>query len=277
MSIKRIITMTAPLGLLLLAAAVQAAGPPFELAVKQHRLFRDRSGTLVFAEGAVYYRPARTDESEERGWSYLDLRQVRVVSTEIVLATYEDRGRLALGADRTHEFELTEGAVGADLVEFLLARIDRPVVTAVLPHLPAEPRFRLPVKYERFGRGSDGALLLYDQGLAYVTEREREARYWRFRDLYSVLPLDRYRLEIRAYEGDGGETRPFTFQLKTELPAAMYDALWRAVNPARLTASDRESDLVAQTAGETFRSKPQESPLTPSSLVLARSAGRVRR
>jgi hypothetical protein len=233
MSNTQIVTITTAL-LLGAAWSVQAAGPPFELAVKQDELFGGRRGTLVFTNEAIEYRTGDTDEG--RQWSYVDLKQVRVVSpTDIALATYQDQGLLRLGADRTYHFDVIEGAIGSDLVEFLLTRVDRPIVTAVLPPLPVEPRFRLPVKYQRFGKGSEGALLLYDQGLAYVTERERDARYWRLRDLYAVLSLDRYRLEIRAYEGGGGETRPFTFQLKTELPAEMHEALWQAANPASLT------------------------------------------
>jgi hypothetical protein len=246
---KQIVIITTAL-LLGAAWSVHAAGPPFELAVKQDEPFGGSKGTLVFAEHTVEYRTA--DQDEVRQWSYLDLKQVRVVSpTDIELATYADQGRLKLGADRTYHFDVTQAAIGSDLVEFLLARVDRPLVTAVLPALPLQPRFRVPVKYQRFGKGSEGALLLYDQGLAYVTERERDARYWRFRDLFSILSLDRYRLELRAYEGDGGETRPFTFQLKTELPADMYEALWRATNlpsptrpslkPALAAASDASS------------------------------------
>ncbi len=207
-----------------------AAGPPYEVAVKRARLFGGSRGRLVFSEQTIEYRTA--DQDEVRQWSYLDLKQVRVVSpTHIALATYEDQDFLKLGADRTYHFDVTEGAIGSDLVELLLARVDRPIVTAVLPALPAAPRFRVPVKYQRFGKGSEGTLLLYDGGLAYVTERERDARYWRFRDLYAVLPLDRYRLEIRTYEGDrGGETRPFTFELKGDLSAQAYDAFWQAIN-----------------------------------------------
>lgn len=257
MSIKHILMLTAPL-LLAGAWTVHAAGPPFELAVKQDRVFGSKHGTLVFTDEAVEYRTP--DEDEARQWSYLDLKQVRVLSpADIALATYEDRGRLKLGADRTYQFEVTEGAIGSDLVEFLLARIDRPVVTAVLPPLPAQPRFRLPVKHQRFGTGSEGNLLLYDQGLAYATEREHDARYWRLRDLYAVLALDRYRLEIRAYEGDAGETRPFTFQLKTELPADMYEALWQAVNRPAL-AGPRDVSL-APTAGLVERPRARPRPL----------------
>ena len=51
--------------------------------------------------------------------------------------------------------------------------------------------------------------------------------------------------------GDSGGTRPFTFMLKTELPAEMYEALWRATNPASLAGpDDRPAPSLANDAFE---------------------------
>jgi hypothetical protein len=214
------------------AAAPQ--GPPrFELTVRQDRAFGSTPGTLLIDENGVEFRS--TAGKASRRWDYLALKQVRILSpTRITLGTYEDQGRIRLGADRSYSFEVT-GAIPADLVGFLLARLERPFVTAVMPPLPPTTLFSVPVKHARTGRGSDGTLTLYDTGIAYVTEREGQARFWRFRDVYGVLALDRYRLQVLAYEGGSGETRPFTFELKTDLPPGMYDALWQRVNPPTST------------------------------------------
>ena len=218
-----------------------AAGPPFELAVKQDRLLGSTRGTLVFTENEVQFRAP--DPKEGRRWSYLALKQVRVLGpTRIAIDTYEDRGRLRLGADRSYEFEVVDGAVREDLIGFLLARLERPVVTAVMPPLEGQPLFRVPVKHQRQGHGSDGTLLLYPDGLAYLTERETEARYWRLRDVFAVLQLDRYRLQVVTYEGGSGATRPYTFELKTDLPATMYDALWQRVNAPALAGGSPRVD-----------------------------------
>ena len=72
---------------------------------------------------------------------------------------------------------------------------------------------------------------MYDDALVYMTERDTEARYWRFKDLFAVLPIDRHRFQVLAYEGGGGDLRPFTFQLKSELPDTFARALWARVNP----------------------------------------------
>jgi hypothetical protein len=72
-------------------------------------------------------------------------------------------------------------------VAFTLSHADRSIMTAVLPPLPNAPLFRVPVKHERHGRGSEGALLMYDDALVYQTKGDAEARYWRFKDLFAVL------------------------------------------------------------------------------------------
>ncbi len=235
--------MLATLVLAATASAALAAGPPFEFVVKKDQFFGARRGTLVFDEARVTYET--TDRKDARTWAYEQIKQVQVLSSRRVrVLTYEDQSWLKLGADRAFEFELTQGTIGSDFVAFLLERVDRPVVTAVMPPLPGDPLFRVPVKHLRGGQGSQGTLLLFPDALVYLTERETEARHWRLEDLFSVLMLDRERLEVRAYEGGGGETRPFTFELRAELPPGFYEALWQRVNrPAvadrKVSAGDR--------------------------------------
>jgi hypothetical protein len=230
---------------LVLTTATGLAAQPFELPVRHKRFLGGTPGTLVFAGDQVEFR-AR-DEARARRWIYEDLKQIRVLSpTRIALATYEDRGLLRLGADRTLTFDTTDGAVVTEaLVAFLLDRVARPLLTTVMPPLPASPLGRVPVKHQR-RRGTEGSLVLYEQGLAYLTEDEKTARFWRFQDLASVLALDPYRLQVTAYEGGSGETRPFVFELKTELAPGVYEQLWQHVNrPLPFRAADEPSRGVA--------------------------------
>lgn len=228
----------------------QAAGPPFELVVKKDRLFGSSTGALVFDAEGIEYRGG--DKDDARRWSYPDVKQVQILSpTRIAVLTYEDQGRVKLGADRTYRFEVKEGTVVPELVGYLLERIRQPVVTAVMPPLSTIPSlYRIPVKYARSGRGSHGTLVLHENSLAYLTDTEGHARYWRTTDLFSVLQLDRYRLEVLAYEGGGGQTRRFTFQIKTELPEGFYQTLWDRVNPPAL---DLETPSDARGGFETGR------------------------
>lgn len=210
-----------------------AAGPPFELSVKKDQFFGSSKGTLLFTQDGIEYRT--TDRDDARRWTYEDIKQLQILSpTRIAVLTYEDQGRLKLGADRTYRFEVTQDAVSPDLVTFLLEHVARPVVTAVVPRAGGEPLFRARVKHQRQGRGSEGSLLMYEDRLVYLTEREDDARFWRFGDIFSVQQLDRFRLQLMAYEGGSGKTRPFVFELKSDLPEGFYDALWARVNPPAL-------------------------------------------
>lgn len=222
--------MIAAIAIVLIPPAwAAAAGPPFELSVKKDHVWGASRGTLVVAQDGVEYRT--TDKDDARAWSYEDIKQLQILSpTRITVLTYEDQGKLRLGADRTFRFEVVGAAVSPDLVTFLLSRISRSVVTAVMPSIESEPLFRANVKHQRQGRGSEGSLVLYDTRVVYLTERVGDSRHWRFADLYSVLRLDRFRFEIRAYEGGSGDLRSFVFELKSELPDGFYDALWARVN-----------------------------------------------
>lgn len=209
------------------AAAVAAEGPPFALAVKRDKVFGASGGTLTFSADTVEFRTAKASES--RSWRYEDLQQIQVRSPRrIDILTFEDQGKLKFGTDRTYELTLSEGEVPHELVSFLLQRVDRPLVIAVIPPACCESSLKVDVKHERQGKGSEGELAIHHGALVYDTPREGEARFWRFADLDSVLPLDRYRLQVTAREGGG--LRPFVFQLKSEVPEGFYDALWAEVN-----------------------------------------------
>ncbi len=229
---NRRIVAVAVVSILALTASWSTAldGPPYALSVKRSHTIGSSSGTLrVTAEGIEYDTTAK---DEARRWAYAEIKQLQIQTpTRVVVLTYEDQGRLRFGADRTFDFEVRDGSVSPELVAFMLSRTDRPIVTAVLPPLPSGPLFEVPVKHERQGRGSSGTLLMYDDALVYRTEGKGEARYWRFKDLFAMLPLDRERLQMLAYEGGAGELRPFTFQLKAELPEPFVQALWDRVNP----------------------------------------------
>lgn len=226
-------TIAATLIILGYVSAAAAAGPPFALTVERDRLVGGSKGTLVFTVDAIEYQTPKKDDA--RRWAYDDIKQLQILSpTRIAVLTYEDRGVLKLGEDRTFDFKVVQAPVSSELVTFLLERIDRPIVTAVMPAYDGDPLFRIRVKHQRWGRGSEGTLVMYDTQLVYLTEQEENSRHWRFADIYSVLRLDRYRLQVTAYEGGSGSTRSFVFELKSDLAEEFYDALWARVNPPAL-------------------------------------------
>lgn len=223
----RFVTLV-PLFVIALTGVPRAFGPPFNLSVRYDRLVADIDGTLLFTDQGVEFRAAKANMS--RHWDFAAVKQFRIVPGAITVETYTDGEPIVLGRDRAWTFKVN-GEIPQELIAFLLARVDRPVATAVMPPLPDSPLGAAFVKSDRIPRGSDGTLALYDTGLAYVTTSEAQARFWRFRDIFAVLMLDRYRLQVLAYEGGSGTTRTFTFELKQPLPPGMYDALWQRVNP----------------------------------------------
>ncbi|MBI3047811.1 MAG: hypothetical protein HYY76_05825 [Acidobacteria bacterium] len=246
---RHVFTTAIAATLISVASVSAAAGPPFELSVERDRLFGGSAGTLAFTADGIEYRTS--DTGDARRWAYDEVKQVQILSpTRIAVLTYEDRGRWRFGADRTFEFTIVGEAVSAELVTFLLERIERPVVTAVMPQYSGEPLFRVRAKHQRQGRGSDGTLVLYDRQLLYVSEEEDASRYWRFADIFSVLKLDRYRLQVTVYEGGSGNTRAFVFELKSDLPEGFYDALWARVNPPALQQGRTVDTRLATTGRE---------------------------
>ena len=239
---RRVVMMTIALATALPVAPAFAQGP-YELPVKADHVIGASRGTLVIGEESVEYRT--TDRHDARKWRYDDIKQLQVLSPHHVqVLTFEDRGRLKLWKARTFDFEVVGGAVTPELVAFLLTRIDRSIVTAVMPpNGGGEPLARIPVKHER-RRGSEGILLVYADHLAYLSEGSEASRYWRYRDIASVVKLDPYRLVVSAYEGGAGETRPFVFDLKRELPDDVYAALWARVNPPVLPFSATDTRLI---------------------------------
>ena len=215
---------------LLLASivAAQAASPPqppgsLTLAVKG----AGSRGTLVFATDGIAFQAA--DAKRSRQWPYWELKQVRVVSPrEIALHTYEDGSRWRFGADRTVEFNVTEGAIDGRLIAYLLEHVQRPVASAVMPAGLKEPSVRVAAKHLRGTRGTQGTLVIYPSGLAYETASEGGSRYWRPGDLESILRTSPRSLLIDVYES--GRVRSFAFELKEPLPDEAFDALWEQVN-----------------------------------------------
>jgi len=214
------------------SASAQDTAAPYQLSVIQEHVLRDSRGVLVFGPDSVEFKTPATKDA--RQWPYRDIKQLQIRSTtRLDILTYEDQGGLKMGADRTVEFKVSEGEVTPELVTFLFERTTRPIVTAVLPVQREEPSFRSNVKHQRQGKGSEGTLAVYRSGVAYATDRGGASRYWPLSDLYSVLRLDRFRLEVVAYEGGSGETRPYVFELKTEMPEGAFRALWEGVNGTR--------------------------------------------
>lgn len=228
---RRHLTTAAALALLLSATPAFAAAAPFTYRVKQvdpGRRFSSTPGTLTIDDtGVTFSTPKARDD---RRWTFDAIQQIEIAPKRIHVATYEDRGRFSTGGGRVYRYAIEGAPADAALVDFLMARVHVPIVSAVLPSATTHPEVSLPAHHEQRRGGADGALVATPEGIAFVTDRAGAARFWRYADVFAILPIDRYRLQISAFEGRAGETRPYVFSLKAPLDARAYDLLWQRVN-----------------------------------------------
>lgn len=218
----------AMLTLLCAALPARAAQAPFTYDVKEDRRFGSTRGTLTIGEAGVAF--SAPNGKDGRRWTFDAIQQIRIAPKQIEIATYEDRGRFSTGGGRVYRYRVTGAAIDAALADFLLARVHVPVVSAVLPTAAGDAEISMPAHHERRRGGADGTLIATPAGVAFVTSRAGEARFWRYADLFAVLPIDRYRLQLSAYEGSPGETRPYVFSLTAPLDTRAYDLLWQRIN-----------------------------------------------
>lgn len=202
---------------------------PISLAVQRPRLFGSTRGTLRIDASGVAFEAAVPKDS--RRWRYDEIDQFQIRSARrFVMVTYQDRSWKRGGGRQAVEFVVREREISPALVEYLLTRTDRPLVSAVLPPLVGTPLAKIPAKHDRRRGGAEGALVIYADALVFETAQPGESRYWRVPDIFSVLSLGPHRLEVIAYEGGGDELTPFTFSLKSTLSEDAYRSLWERVN-----------------------------------------------
>ncbi len=235
--------IAAILPLLWAALPASAAQAPFTYAAREDHRFGGTRGTLTISEeGVAFVAPSGKDG---RRWTFDAIQQIRIAPTRIDIATYEDRGRLSTGGGRVYRYAVTGTTIDAALADFLLAQVRVPVVSAVLPSAASHAEISVPAHHERRRGGADGTLVATPQGVAFVTSRAGEARFWRYADLFAVLMIDRYRLQFSPYEGGPGETRPYVFSLKAPLDSRAYDLLWQRINRSSAPKVTTPTDSVS--------------------------------
>lgn len=210
---------------------IAASAGDFEFAVRHHHTLRDCRGVLKFSSVGVEYRTAHTQDS--RVWKYPDIRLIKLESQrEITLVTYEDQKEL-FSEDRVFEFSLLEGKVPAELSAFLLSKVSRPMVVAVLPE-EGKPAFEFQVKHlETFG-GARGVLRIYPDRVVFESSQEGDSRVWRLTDIERFGQPDRFRFQISSrVPRRGGPIELYNFELLVDLPEGAYDYLWVRLHPSR--------------------------------------------
>ncbi len=194
--------------------------------IQQKKLWPDGGGQIEITEQAIAYRAEK--ESESRTWNYPDIQFFdRISSREFTILTYEDQRRW-LGRDKQYHFVVTEGELTDALFQTIRSRLGKPAANRVIPGLEAV-EYEVAAKHLHTFGGCEGTLRFTKDAIAYVTEKENDAREWSLaRDVRSVWSADRSRLQIHVYENNRREfsrTRVYRFSLKEPLDGAYYRRL----------------------------------------------------
>ena len=198
--------------------------------MKHDHGLRSCRGELVFRDDGVEYLTSHKEDA--RTWNYIDIQQLGLRNDKkIAVVTYEDR-KLQFGKDKIFNFELTEGSIPAPLASALQTRLTRPLVSAVIPEIPAA-RYQLPVKHQHALGGCQGSLEVGEHEVVYKTSHSSDSRIWRYEDLSSIGSTGPFQLRLSSMERTGGEygaEKNFIFDLKRRLDPEVYDFLWKRIN-----------------------------------------------
>ena len=218
------------LSLSVLVTLVPASAEETRFQVKHDHGLRSCRGELVFRDDGVEY--ATSHKEDARNWNYVDIQQLGLMGDKkISVVTYEDK-KLQFGKDKIFNFELTEGSIPPALAGSLQARLTKPLVSAVIPELPAA-KYQLPVKHQHALGGCQGSLEIGEHEIVYKTSHSSDSRIWRYDQLTSIGSTGPFQLRLSGMERTGGEygaEKNFIFDLKRRLDPEIYDFLWRRVN-----------------------------------------------
>ncbi len=201
----------------------------FQFSVEHDHFWRKGSGTLTIDQEGIAYTSEK-DDGHNTDWSYSDIQEVKIESPQkIYIRTYEDVW-WKLNRDRTLEFELVEGEMSAEAVDFLRERLPRALVSAVFTS-PDDASYRVPAKHKHaFGRGCEGQLVFGKEGIYYSTSSSDHSRFWPMEDIESLGRISGSKIRITAWEhSDSGSVRNVQFQLKRPMDDETYERLWRKI------------------------------------------------
>lgn len=214
---------------LILLTPSQLAGENVRFSVQHDHLLGSGRGYLTIHDGGISYLSER-DEKHVRNWEYAEIQEIKIDSPHaIAILTYEDV-RWRLNSDRLFEFEILNGAIRPEIVEFL-GKLPTVLVTAVFRE-PREILYRVPAKHQHsLGGGCEGELLFSEEAFYYKSASQPEhSRFWPLQGIESLGRQSDFNLRITAIEQSSrGNRRNYQFQLKRPLDRDMYESLWRKI------------------------------------------------
>lgn len=204
-------------------------------------------GELQITEtGITFHSTDPKEVSHNRVWPDADIKRVEIFKKEIRLIVYES-GRIVLlpghfpfgktrksipnGNEHTYNFHLCEEEISVNVVQRLLARFNRPLVTNVVQaegKTGANFLFEISVFHRHRPGGESGMLRIYDQYVLFISNNEAHSRWWRYSDIRDIGRIGRSQFEVATYEGQWGtDGKSYIFDLKRTMTEAEYETLWK--------------------------------------------------
>ncbi len=201
----------------------------FQFAVTHDHFWGKGSGDLTIDQEGIAYTSEK-DDDHSTDWLYSDIQEVKIESPQkLSIRTYEDVW-WKLNRDRTLEFELVEGEMSAEVVDFLRERLPSALVSAVFT-APEDAAYRVSVKHKHaLGRGCEGQLLFSGKGIYYSASSSDHSRFWPLEDIASLGRMSGSNIRITVREhSHSGSVRNFQFQLQRPMDDETYERLWRRI------------------------------------------------
>jgi hypothetical protein len=170
-------------------------------------------GTLVLDQEGVEFRSPKLN----RRWAYVAIHSFDVSPHNMTLLTYESRPLHEPG-ERPFHFTLTD-VMPSEVVGRFTERVEKPVRNGS-PTPSAAALSEIPAHHRTWMRGSSGTLRFKDDGIDYITERERDSRSWRWADIQTLGNPNPYEFRVTAYR------EIFEFDLKQALPRDLFERMW---------------------------------------------------
>lgn len=228
-------------GVCVIAAFAQAQAPTettagkMDLRASHIRLGKDCAGTLHFEGAQLRWTPNKTTRAcKEVAWQYGDMQKLEMEERRIEVTGYRDRKK-RLGADERYTFRLTGEPAGAPLYALLRTKMDsRFAPRWADPSLKSEwsvPAKLLSGRFPVGNWGGEGQLSVAAGGITFSSAKSGCSRTWLDKEIENVAAEPPFRLTLAVHEG--GVAKTLEFQLKQELDAARFDALWLRLNRPR--------------------------------------------
>ena len=201
----------------------------FQFLVEHDHFWRKGSGALTIDQEGIAYTSEK-DGGHNTGWSYVNIQEVQIESPQkIYIRTYEDVW-WKLNRERTLHFELVEGEISPEVVNFLSERLPTRLVSAVFTP-PGDVAYRVPAKHKHsLGGGCEGQLVFTERSIYYNTFDSDHSRFWPIQDIESLGRMSGSDIRITAQEhSHSGSNRNFQFQLKRPMDEGTYERSWRKI------------------------------------------------